>query len=54
MNTALTEKVVVSTVMTTDIRDRLMRLAAAGDRSMSAEVRRAVVEHLERTEGEKT
>ena len=45
---ATTEKAIVSAQIEATQREELQRLAAAGDRTLSAEVRRAVVEHLER------
>ena len=41
-------KVIVSAMLDARQRDELLRLARAGDRSLSAELRRAVTEHLER------
>ena len=41
-------KTIVSAVVTEQERDELRRLAREGDRSLSAQVRRAVSEHLER------
>ena len=41
-------KTIVSAVVTERERDELRRLAREGDRSLSAELRRAVSEHLER------
>jgi predicted transcriptional regulator len=42
-------KTIVSAVIDEEQRDELIRLARAADRSLSAEVRRAVTEHLERS-----
>lgn len=42
-------KVIVSSVIDETQRDELLRLARDADRSLSAEVRRAVAAHLERT-----
>lgn len=39
-------KVIVSSVLDERERDELLRLARDGDRSLSAEVRRAIVRHL--------
>ena len=41
-------KVIVSAMLDEAQRDELLRLARDADRSLSAEVRRAVAEHLER------
>jgi hypothetical protein len=43
---ATVEKVPLCSWVDRDQRDQLLKLAIAGDRSLSAEVRRAVVEHL--------
>jgi hypothetical protein len=52
---ATTEKVSLTSWVAREERDKLQRLAIAGDRSLSAQVRRAVAEHLERvTPEEKT
>jgi hypothetical protein len=45
---ATVEKVSLTSWVDRDQRERLQELAIRGDRSLSAEVRRAVVEHLER------
>jgi hypothetical protein len=45
---ARTEKVSLTSWVAREERDKLQRLAIAGDRSLSAQVRRAVAEHLER------
>lgn len=50
---ATVEKVSVTSWVDRDQRERLQELAIRGDRSLSAEVRRAVVEHLERMEKRK-
>ena len=42
-------KVIVSAMLDEAQRDELLRLARDADRSLSAEVRRAVAEHLKRT-----
>ena len=44
---ATTEKVIVSAQVDTDVRAQLARLAAEGDRTLSAEIRRAIFEHVE-------
>jgi len=49
METETPDKCIVSTYVDQAQRDRLERLAAEGDRSLSAEIRRAVTAHLERT-----
>ena len=41
-------KAIVSAVIDEEQRAELIRLARAGDRSVSAEIRRAVAEHLQR------
>ena len=41
-------KTIVSAVIDEKQRDELIRIAHAGDRSLSAEIRRAVAKHLER------
>jgi hypothetical protein len=46
-------RVVVSSQVTEDVRAELERRARTGDRSLSAQVRRAIHEHLERTTDEK-
>ncbi len=43
-------KVIVSTVVSTDTRDQLLQLAERGDRTLSAEIRRAVTAHLKHIE----
>jgi HEAT repeat protein len=49
MSTTLAQgKTIVSAVISEQQRHELVRLARDGDRSLSAEVRRAVAEHLER------
>jgi plasmid stability protein len=45
-----TEKTVMSAQVPTGLRDGLMRLATEHDRSMSAEVRSALRDYLERSE----
>jgi hypothetical protein len=45
---AVVEKVPLSSWVDRDQRDKMLELAVRGDRSLSAEVRRAVTEHLER------
>ena len=47
--TAIADRYIVSTYIRGDQRDHLLRLAQDGDRSLSAELRRAVTAHLERT-----
>ncbi len=42
------ERRIVSVQVAADVRAELERLATAADRSLSAEVRRAICEHLER------
>ena len=42
-------RVIVSAMLDEAQRDHLLRLAREGDRSLSAELRRAVTAHLERT-----
>ena len=42
-------KVIVAAMLDQTQRDELLRLARDADRSLSAEARRAVAEHLERT-----
>jgi hypothetical protein len=44
------EKVSLTSWVDRDQRERLQELAIRGDRSLSAEVRRAVVEHIERAD----
>jgi hypothetical protein len=44
---------IVSTQVTSSVRAELERRAAEADRSLSAQVRRAIHEHLERTTDEK-
>jgi hypothetical protein len=46
-------KVVVSSQVTEDVRAELERRARTGDRSLSAEIRRAIAQHLERSDDEK-
>ena len=48
----VTEKCIVSTWVHRDVRTQLERLASEGDRSLSAQVRRAVQEHLEERSAE--
>jgi predicted transcriptional regulator len=45
---SLRERCIVSAEVPPQVRERLERLAAAADRSLSAEVRRALSEHLVR------
>ena len=47
------DKVNVQSWMSRDQRDQLARLAAEADRSLSAEVRRALTRHLETRSDEK-
>jgi predicted transcriptional regulator len=44
----------VSLQMPNDLRDRMKRLAAASERTFSAEVRHALRTHLDRTAAKKT
>ena len=46
--TATFDKVIISTYVDQAQRDELERLAIEGDRSLSAEIRRAVNSHLQR------
>lgn len=41
---------IVSAQVSAETRDQLLELAEKGDRSLSAEVRRAVAEHIKRQE----
>jgi hypothetical protein len=52
MATTTVETAIVSAQVTAEQRDELRRLAARADRTLSAEVRRAVNEHLERERAE--
>ena len=49
MTTMEPAKVIVSAQLDKQHRDELLRLARGADRSLSAEVRRAIAEHLRRT-----
>ena len=48
MNTAASGTTIVSAQVPVEVKNELERLAREGDRSLSAEVRRAVTRHLER------
>jgi predicted transcriptional regulator len=47
------EKTVVSTQVDTPVRIRLEQLAAEADRSLSGEIRRAIMEHLRAVDTER-
>jgi hypothetical protein len=44
----LPHRVIVSAAVTVELRDTLRRLADAGDRTVSAEIRRALCSHVEK------
>jgi predicted transcriptional regulator len=46
--TAVEERAVISTQVSSGVREQLVRLARDADRTLSAEVRRAIKEHLTR------
>jgi predicted transcriptional regulator len=48
MATQTQDKAHLSFQVDCDIRDRLLRRAVPADRSLSAQIRRAIAEHLER------
>jgi len=47
------EKRIVSAQVSQEQRQELERLAERGDRTLSAEVRRAIARHLERTQAQR-
>ena len=49
--TASSSKVVISSQVTVAVREELERRALEADRTLSAEVRRAISEHLECSQG---
>ena len=46
LRTAETERVVVSSQVPWELREQLEQMAREADRTLSAEIRRALVEHL--------
>ncbi len=47
MSTQAAEKIIISAQVSTDQRDELARLAQEADRSLSAEIRRALTAYVE-------
>ena len=54
MQTTVSEKVILSSQVDAEMKDELRRRAAEGDRSLSAEVRRAITAYLEDYEKEES
>ena len=52
MSTQAAEKIIISAQVSTDQRDELARLAQEADRSLSAEIRRALTAYVERANDE--
>ena len=52
--TSVVERVIVSAQITTTEHEQLLRMANVADRSLSAEIRRALRSHIEQADEEET